>query len=343
VEYRVQVTDPTGRFVEHNRILVATPPPADAEPAGDVIHTVDVYAPGPIPTAPRDPGPAPATTTDAELHKLFEVARLGYDPRAFGLPNHRSDYISLGLGFGLGDDPHPASGFVGGARWTEEEADDRIAAVIAYFRERNQGFQWWTTPYDTPADLPARLERHGLLRAGGYEKMARRQLADLSDIPINPELEIVEVDGTDEAIFQACIHVITVAFREPPEHAAEFAAHWRERLTQPTFRARNVIYLARLHGQTAGTARVSLHGSLGYLVAGSTLPEFRGHHVYSTLLRKRMEVAHQRGFGIISLDAGPMSRRVVERYGFQPYGMTNVYGWMPVMDPAVIKALVPDE
>lgn len=120
-------------------------------------------------------------------------------------------------------------------------------------------------------------------------------------------------------------------------------AHWRERLQDTDWRTRNPIFLARVAGQAAGAARLSLQGALGYLVAGSTLPEFRGRHVYSALLRRRLEVTRERGYPIVSLDAGPMSRRVVRRYGFAPYGTTHVYGWMPVMDPAVIRSLVPDD
>ncbi len=337
VEFRVQLDDPaTGRCVEHNRVLIAT-----AE--GEALHTLDLYCAEPVPSAPRKPAPAVAGTPDAELHRMFDQGRSSFDPREQGVGLNRSDTVSLRGGWSMGDDPHPASGFVGGARWSEAEADERIEAVIARFRALDHGFQWWTTPYDTPADLPERLVKHGLLRAGGYEKMLRRQLADLSDIPSNPALELVEVDGTDDAVFQATMRVIAVSFNEPPEHAASFAAHWRERLENPTWRAENVIYLARLGGKAAGAARISLQGTMGYLVAGSTLPEFRGQHVYSTLLRRRLEVARERGFHLVSLDAGPMSRRVVERYGFAPYGLTQVFGWMPVMDPAVIRTLVPDE
>lgn len=337
VEYRVQVTDPaTGRCVEHPRALIATP-------LDGLLHTLDLYCAEPVPSAPRNPPPAPADTSDAELHRMFDQGRSTYDPRAHGVSLDRADLVSLRGGYSMGVDPHPASGFVGGARWSAAEADERIAAIIERFRAVDHGFQWWVSPYDTPLDLPARLERHGLLRAGGYEKMARRQLADLSDIPDNPELEVVEVDGTDEAVFQATMHVIAVSFNAPPEQAASFAAHWRERLQDAAYRAKNIIYLARQGGQAAGAARLSLQGPLGYLVAGSTLPEFRGRHVYSTLLRRRLEAARDRGYHIVSLDAGPMSRRVVERYGFQPYGTTHVFGWMPVMDPAVIRTLVPDD
>jgi hypothetical protein len=337
IEYRMQLVDPaTGRCVEHNRVLVATL-------ADDLLHTLDLYCTEPLPSAPHDPKPVAADATDAELHRLFEQSRGGYDPRVYGLGLDRSDVITLRFGSSVGSDPHPAGGFAGGVRWTEAEADERIEATIESFRTQGHGFQWWVTPYDRPADLRERLERHGLVRAGGYEKMVRRQLADLSDIPWNPDLDVVAVDGTDEAIFQATMHVIAVSFNEPPEHAAEFAAHWRERLQDTNWREKNPIFLARVGGQPAGAARIALQGPMGYLVAGSTLPEFRGQHIYSTLLRHRLQVAHARGFNLASLDAGPMSRRVVERYGFLPYGTTHVYAWMPVMDLEVVRALVPDQ
>ncbi len=336
VEYRVQGTDPhSGRFVEHNRALVLTALDGQA-------HTLDLYCAEPLPSAPRRPPPAPATLSTAELEKLFELSRQGFDLRE-AIDANNSDVISLRGGRSDGDDTHPAGNYVGGARWSAGEADARITANIEHFAARGAGFQWWVTPYDTPADLPERLERHGLVRAGGYVKMARVGLDDLSDIPLNPRVEAVPVDGTDEDLFQAAMHVITVSFHAPPQQAAQFATHWRERLADPQFRQDNVIYLARLDGQPAGTGRIVLRGPMGYLVAGSTLPEFRGQRVYATLLRRRLEAARARGFHIVSLDAGPMSRAVVERYRFEPFGTTHVFAWMPEIDLDVIRSLVPAE
>ncbi len=50
---------------------------------------------------------------------------------------------SLRGGRGGSGDAHPGSNFVGGKRWTAEEADQKIEETIAYHRERNIGFQWW--------------------------------------------------------------------------------------------------------------------------------------------------------------------------------------------------------
>jgi hypothetical protein len=43
------------------------------------------------------------------------------------------------------------------------------------------------------------------------------------------------------------------------------------------------------------------------------------------------------------IHAEPMSRRVVSKYGFKEYGRAYLYAWMPVIDMAVIKSLVPDD
>ena len=91
------------------------------------------------------------------------------------------------------------------------------------------------------------------------------------------------------------------------------------------------------------TARLALRGGIGYLAGAATLPEYRGQKLYSTLLRRRMEDAHARGYHIAAIHAEPMSRRVVSRYDFRAYARYYIYAWMPIIDLAVIKSLVPDE
>jgi hypothetical protein len=54
-----------------------------------------------------------------------------------------------------------------------------------------------------------------------------------------------------------------------------------------------------------------------------------------------MEAAQARGYHLAAINAEPMSRRIVKRYGFKEYARMYIYGWMPVMDVEVIKSLVP--
>jgi hypothetical protein len=56
-----------------------------------------------------------------------------------------------------------------------------------------------------------------------------------------------------------------------------------------------------------------------------------------------LEDASARGYHVSAIYAGPMSRRVVERYGFEEYARLEVYGWMPQIDMDIIRSLVPNE
>jgi predicted acetyltransferase len=98
-----------------------------------------------------------------------------------------------------------------------------------------------------------------------------------------------------------------------------------------------------LDGQPAGNGHVFFQSGVAYLGGASTLAEFRGRHVYSTILRHRLECARNAGYEVAMTFAEPMSRRIVSRFGFETYATHDVYGWMEPMDPAVIRALVVDE
>ena len=49
----------------------------------------------------------------------------------------------------------------------------------------------------------------------------------------------------------------------------------------------------------------------------------------------------QRGYHVAAINAEPLSRPIVAKYGFKEYARIYIYGWMPVIDVDVIKSLVP--
>ncbi|HUS17326.1 MAG TPA: GNAT family N-acetyltransferase, partial [Chloroflexia bacterium] len=116
-----------------------------------------------------------------------------------------------------------------------------------------------------------------------------------------------------------------------------------ERRQQGAASGEEIAYLARLDGVPVADGLLRMRGGVAYLAGASTLPAYRGRHVYSTLLHRRLADAHGRGYAIATIDAEPMSRRIVTRYGFREYNKTLVYAWMPVIDMEVIRGLIPDE
>jgi len=53
------------------------------------------------------------------------------------------------------------------------------------------------------------------------------------------------------------------------------------------------------------------------LWGGATLPQFRNQGHYSLLLSAHAHEARARGFSLLTVDASPMSRPILEKQGFQ--------------------------
>ena len=332
IEFRIQATE-HDRYVEHTRSAFLTI-------KDDKIGIIDLYCNEPVPSARRKGWIAPATLTEEELHHVFDSMMNSGDPREWLAPDESERY-SLRGGTGGSGQAHPSSNGVGGVRWTAEEADQKIEEIIAYHRERNIGFQWWVTPYDTPHDLRERLERHGMVLAGDAATMARLGLDNLDDIPRNSDVSIELLDGYDDAALDALGHIMMVCFHWPQEKVDERRPAWVDRMRDPKFREREMNYVARLKDQVVGYGRVQLRAGVAYLGGAATLPEFRGQHIYSTLVRLRLEEARARGYQLAVINAEPLSRPIAARCGFKEYTRTYIYGWMPVIDIDVIKSLVP--
>ncbi len=162
------------------------------------------------------------------------------------------------------------------------------------------------------------------------------------DIPTNPELEIEVVDASDEECMEAVLRISGECFKMTQQQVDKTRANWHEHLKQPNYQQQERVYLGRLDGLPVAMARLYMNAGLAYLGGAATLPEYRRRSIYSSLLRRRLVDARDLGYHVAIIDAGPMSRRVVKRYGFREYGRFDVYGWMPVMDMEVIRTLISD-
>ncbi len=333
VEFRVQY-HVAGRYIEEYCVAVL-------QMRVERAHTLDLYRTAPMPSAHRGEWIAPPTLTDDEIAHLFEEGAYSWDMRDRINPNAQFRG-NLHGGYGGSYDPHPGSNWVGGFHWPADVADEKIEAIIEHFRSRGCGFTWFVAPFDEPSDLAERLERHGLMLAGDQIAMARVGL-EPDDIPINPAVELETVDGSSQETIEAVLQITGQGFNWTPEQIEERRAEYAERFTDPKELKRRTVYLARLNGRPVGQAQVIYMPGGAYLGGASTLPEARNQRVYSTLLAQRLRDAHDRGYHIAAIHAEPMSRRVVEKYRFKPFGRFMMYGWMPQPDPEVIRSLVPQD
>jgi GNAT superfamily N-acetyltransferase len=78
------------------------------------------------------------------------------------------------------------------------------------------------------------------------------------------------------------------------------------------------VYAAWREGEPASAAwiRMPAESRFASLWGGSTLERHRGRGLYTALLATRVREAAGHGFRFVTVDAGPMSKPIVERFGF---------------------------
>ncbi|HZG75680.1 MAG TPA: GNAT family N-acetyltransferase [Paenibacillus sp.] len=208
-------------------------------------------------------------------------------------------------------------GFVSYSALTEETADEAIRAQLAYFRGVGQRFEWKAYDYDAPSDLLERLRAHGF-DIGEPEALMVLEAADghpLLEGAVPPAVRrIQEPDGIDELVRLE----EEVWGASHAELGDRLKADLRER-PETTY-----VYAAYEEGRAVGAAWMYLHEGTSFasLWGGSTLPSHRGKGLYTALLAARAQAASRAGFKLLTVDASPMSRPILERRGFERLAYT---------------------
>jgi GNAT superfamily N-acetyltransferase len=206
-------------------------------------------------------------------------------------------------------------------------ADAAIAAQVAFFAARGQGFEWKLHDYDQPADLGARLAAAGLV----------------------PEAEEVVMVAPAAAIarqWRAAAPPAGVTIAEVPgpagvELLAEVAAQafgtdkseQRDELLAVVAAAPDtlavVVALAGDRPVAAARAEFPPGRDFAGLWGGGTRPDWRGRGLYRALVGLRAELALARGYRYLQVDALPTSQPILARLGFTALARTTPYTWAP--------------
>lgn len=220
-------------------------------------------------------------------------------------------------------------GFVIYSRLDEASAEAAISAQIARFEEIPQDFEWKVYDYDSPKDLIDRLRRRGF-EIDEPEALLVLDLdaaADLLARPLPPSLARITDPGGVDAV-------------EAIENAVWGSDHHDlgERLKRDLQQHPEMVsvYLS-YQGQTpASAAWTYFHAGSRFasLWGGSTLPQFRRQGHYALLLAARAQEARARGFSLLTVDASPMSRPVLEKHGFQVLASSTPCKWRTGVSPA---------
>lgn len=197
------------------------------------------------------------------------------------------------------------------SRLTEAEADDVIREQVAYFEGIGQGFEWKLYDYDQPANLKERLIAHGFV----VEEEEAIMVLDLEEAPATlwqpvthdvrciqdpeklSEVQQIEQDVWNED-FSGLIQYLEESLRNYPDQMS--------------------VYVAYVDGQPASAAWIYFpaHSQFASLWGGSTISRFRRQGLFTALLSVRAQEAKARGVRYLTVDASPMSRPILEKFGF---------------------------
>lgn len=198
---------------------------------------------------------------------------------------------------------------VEGIRLAGHDAAAAVAEVGALLIEsETERASWWLTERATPHDVEDRL-----LAAG-----CTRHADDYLHAAMLLTREPPRVDGVEARRVETLAEYVDAravgraAFRNPHERPPtdEELARDFEQQVDPT-------YAAWIDGRIASVGRITFTRVGGYLTGGATAEWARGRGAYRAVVRARWDAAVERGTAALGVGAGPLSRPILERLGFE--------------------------
>jgi GNAT superfamily N-acetyltransferase len=185
--------------------------------------------------------------------------------------------------------------------------------VRAWFAERGRTeFTWLASDSSTPRDLRQRLLRLGA-RPDADEPVYYGMV--LTKPP--PEVEGIEarpVETFEEyaAVRELGWDLLGISEEDRAEPRARLREAWND------YQAVDSLSFAAFVDDrvvAAGGVQFTPYGA--YLAGGSTHPDYRRRGCYRALVRARWDAAAARGTPLLAVQAGAMSKPILERLGFQ--------------------------
>jgi GNAT superfamily N-acetyltransferase len=204
------------------------------------------------------------------------------------------------------------------------ELDELIARQLRVFAARGERFEWKLHGHDRPRDLPQRLRKAGL-SPEDVETVVIAPVAETAGQPLLPEgLSLREVvDRADLDRIPALVEGAT------DEDHGWLAESLEAELAVDAEALRIVVVEAGSEIVCAGWVRFEQGTDFATLWGGATLPAWRRRGIYRAIVAYRANLAAERGFQFISVDASANSRPILQRLGFVAVTTTTPYVWSP--------------
>lgn len=214
--------------------------------------------------------------------------------------------------------------FIAHTHLDADNADRAIQEQIEFAGGLGLKVGWKLYSHDQPADLDARLLLHGFTA----DEPESIMVLELASAP--PELlQPVSADIRQIRDLESLRDLEAVERAVWDEDQSHIIAYLSDSLRSD--RGWMSIYVAYDGNQPVSAAWLYLEEGKPFasLWGGSTVAGYRKRGYYSALLAVRLQEAIRRGARFLTIDASPMSRPIVQRFGFRQITTACDYDWEP--------------
>ena len=203
----------------------------------------------------------------------------------------------------------------------ESKLHQVIHQEVEYLRPLDQPFTWKVYDHDLLPNLKDELLMHGFTPD---DDPAAVMVLDVKDAPAllsQPvKADIRRIDTLNG--LKDIIHVLDSVWGG---HNTWVNDRLGSHLQVPGYLS---VYAAYVDDQPASIAWTYFpQGNFATLFAGSTIAEYRKQGLYTSLLATRLKEIRERGYRFAVVEAGSMSKPIVERHGFQHLTTVYDYEW----------------
>jgi len=204
------------------------------------------------------------------------------------------------------------------------EVDELIARQVNVFADRGERFEWKLHAHDQPADLAERLLAAGFVP----EETETVVVAPVAAVAADPRLP----DGVQLREVSARADLDRIAAMEEAiwgDGRAWLADSLEAEHAVDPNALTIVIAEAGADVVCAAWVRFAQGTDFATLWGGGTLQEWRGRGIYRAIVSYRANLAAQRDFRYLQVDASDDSRPILERLGFVTVTTTTPFIWSP--------------
>jgi GNAT superfamily N-acetyltransferase len=195
--------------------------------------------------------------------------------------------------------------------------DGRGAAALeevrAWFRARGRRqFTWLVGNSATPGDLRERLLAGGATPDPDEPVYAGMLLTEAPPAVKGIEVRPVESFGEYAAVRELGWDLLGMGEEERAEPRARLKMSWDE------YQEIDIVnYAAFIDRRIVAAGGIQFTSFGAYIAGASTHPDYRGRGCYRALVRARWDAAVARGTPVLAVQAGRMSKPILERLGFR--------------------------